>query len=470
MWFVLSQTRSRFSCARTCTTRRVVATAAVACWCASPLHRADEQAGSTCATSWGAPRHLLATDRRPAYVESPSVVPTSRGRLLLGSPALIWHSADAFAPTPPRSSADSEAYAETLRRNFALFGVRFAMGDVASPVSAPTIQSAATHVVGAVTSDGTIHAVWLQTDPGASRDHPRSALMHAAMHGHKWTAPRALYAAQQIYWATGTGALVTHGNSVHVVASYYRPDSGGGVVHVQGIDDSWRVATRSIPALPNYTTASALGHDSLLIVFSAGDVKSGVRNGSHLFALRTGPRDTVLGEPTRIQWSGLGAASWPQLVDKGAYGVTPGRVSLTWGVLGAESGASDSLFLMVTRDGGRTWSGEAGLRLPSRASHIASVSDAHGIVHVVVLAQAGNEPASGRALWYTRHGLKDWQSLVRLDVGEIGSSPTLSRLGVDTLMMSWGRPIPVLGGLAFGQSAPAGMYALLVGRCFGSRQ
>lgn len=427
----------------------------------SALSPVAAQKVSRCTSTWETPRPLVGTEGRPAYVEAPSVLRTPQGLLLVGTPSLIWYREGAFVPPVPTTPTDTAAFVAALRRNVGLFGVRFRPKEVHTPLYPPVLTGAASHVVGAVTRDGTMHAVWLQED--VLKDHPRATLWYASLRGNVWSAPQALFSADQLYWRPGTGALLANGNTVHVVGSYYRADSGGGVVHARRVASQWRVRTKSIPALPNYTTAAPIGHDSVLIVFSAGDVHAGVRNGSHLFAIRTGPRDTVLGEPVRVQWSGLGSASWPALNVLGDWGARAGRLSLTWAVVGAGGSAADSLFGMTTSDGGRTWSTRISGALPPQVALLTVASDTRGNSHVAILANGDNERAAGRGLWYTKREPDRWQTLTRLNFGEVGSAPTLSRVGTDTLMLSWGRPIPATKG--GGQVAPAGMYAMLVDRC-----
>ena len=66
-----------------------------------------------CRYDWDSPHAFLASGGRPAYVETPSVVVTRAGTVLLGSPSLVWSSAHRFAP----AMSDSATYIDALSRN-----------------------------------------------------------------------------------------------------------------------------------------------------------------------------------------------------------------------------------------------------------------------------------------------------------------------------------------------------------------
>ena len=417
-------------------------------------------AGSQCSTRWQAPRALIAADGRPAYVESPTALPIREGMLLLGVPANFWAERDAFDPAPSDTRADTVAYFARLRANHGFIGFVLGPARTAAPVRPPH-EGAMRRVVAARGGDGTIHVVWFAPSPDSGDvDAADRAVWYAERRANQWTVPSMLFAADRLDWSGQSASLVVRGSEVHILVTYGRTD-GAGIAYIRRIAGRWRTTETRLRGLPSKATAQFIGSDSLAVAFAgigAPDVR--IPNGQHIYLVRVAVSDTLWPSPQRIQWSGLDAVRWPRLYRLPSASRKSRNLALIWGRMPRqEPGAVDTIYAMLSEDGGATWKVPQALPVPFGAETLTEAQDTEGNVHVVVTSLGLSRENAAMYHAVLRSG--SWAPLTQIPAGPAASRPTVSSTGKDTLMLVWGEARPAGGGRPE-RVAPVSKYAFLV--------
>jgi hypothetical protein len=408
-----------------------------------------------CRYDWDSPHAFLASSGRPAYVETPSVVVTRAGTVLLGSPSLVWSSAHRFAPT----MSDSADYIDALSRNLGFVGFVTRADDAGSPIDPPVMGRPMYRPLAATTTDGSLHAAWIEQPRRASNDSVE--LWHAERRGTTWSVPQHLLSASRINWDVGRSALVTVGTDVHIVTTFVQNGAGGGIAYARRVRGVWSLTTSLVDGLPSAVDAILTQRDSLVIAYAAGDVKAKTRNGSHVFLARLAVTDTTWPTAKRIQWSGLASVGWPTLLQSPRNSRS---IVLSYAVTQRGMDGADSIFAMTSPDGGATWGAPSGTRLPASVKLVRFAMDGQGSAHLVgtVTQRPPNKSAAFLAASYWGG---EWSAAEFLAFGQVASEPTFFRVGQDSLLLSWGRAIPDTGAGGRLHAVPAGAYAYLVGHC-----
>jgi len=415
---------------------------------------ANAQSPHTCSFRWDTnATAFMDSLGRPAYVESPTVVRTKSGTLLYGMPTLVWAGHDQLEP----AFHDTADYVRRVSDVINNVGLRFRPPGPIERIRAPHVTRPVSGLLAARTANGTVHLIWVVRPPDDSPGAP-TEVWHAVELKSGWTEPERVFTANRINWGSGASTVLADGDDVYVLLSYIdRTDDGILVARLSG--GHWSFVRHSAEGLPYYVEGAAIGHDSLLVVYSAGDVHAHGHNGSHLFAARVRAEDTTW-RAARIQWSGLGTVISPQLV---ALPGKPNVLLLAWGVMRRGVAGTDSIFTMRSVDGGATWGRADSLALPHVANLLRAVADTTGSMHFLAVMN----PPSGRysflSLAYS--GDDGWSTIDSLPFGSGGSQPAFALAGPDSIVLTWGRSNPTRTRAGATAEAPIGMYVYLTRRC-----
>jgi len=418
--------------------------------------------GAQCSTHWEVPRVLEAADGRPAYVESPVAVPTKGAVLLLGVPAWLWAERDAFDPFPSKSAPDTASYVARLRKNIGMIGFLLGRDHIATPVM-PPVAAPMRRLLAESGTDGTIHVAWFAPPPGSTDPDAEGSVWYAERQGDRWTVPTMVFSADRLDWTHHKAGLLIRNTDVHLVVPYYRGQTSG-VAYIRRINGRWTTTETTLGGLPSQVTAQFIGTDSLAVAFArVGAPGVRARNGQHVFLVRVALSDTVWPTPRLVHYSGLDGV-W--LLGMHGAPSTDGKsqtLTLVWSRIAQGSrGTADTVLAMVSEDAGVTWHSPQMLPLPSKLATLTQVRDTRGNVHVVVTT--GEVLGATAPLMY--HAVLSngqWSVLDSVVTGPVDSSPTLSVIGPDTLLLAWGNARPA--GMSPGAIAPVSKYATLVSAC-----
>jgi hypothetical protein len=223
-----------------------------------------------------------------------------------------------------------------------------------------------------------------------------------------------------------------------------------------------------LPGLPSQATAQLTDDDSLVVAF-AGIGAPGVRgrNGQHVFLIRAAISDSVLPAARLLHFSGLGGVRWLATYTK-PVATIPRAITLVWDrTANVGLASNDSVYAMTSDDGGATWQAPEKLPLPFNAASLAQASDAKGNVHIVVTTSKALG-ATSSALYHAALINAKWTSLEPAFTDSVASTPTLSSIGRNTLLLAWGIGRPAKSGWP-GAVAPVTKYSLIVSACPGER-
>lgn len=419
--------------------------------------------GAQCSMRWDAPRVLEVAGGRPAYVESPAAVPTKGGVLLLGVPAMIWAERDAFDPFPSPSALDTAAYLARLQRNIGYIGFVLQREHTVTGVRPPA-AGPMRRLVAVSSADGTTHVAGFAPPPGSNDPDAEGSIWYAEYHAGQWTVPTMVYSADRLGWSGLKGALLIGKNSdVHMVVDYTRGQSQG-IAYIRRTNGRWTTTEIVLGGMPSQATAQLIGTDSLAVAF-AGIGAPGVRgrNGQHVFLIRAAIADTVWPTPTLVHYSGLERVWSLGMHALSSTQGTSSALAMVW-VRHTQSSPStaDSLYAMISEDGGVTWRSPQILPLPFKVASLTQARDARGNVHVVVTSS--DVLGATNARMYHAALIKGrWTSVDSL-ADTVESMPTLSPIAPDSLLLVYGAARPADAKLP-GLIAPVSKYATLVTAC-----
>jgi hypothetical protein len=386
------------------------------------------------------------------------------GILLLGTPSFLWAERDAFDPAPLASSEDTLRYTARLRANHGFAGFVLSSKEAAIPVRPPS-EAILRKAVAARGAEETIHAAWLAPSVYGREPDEDRVVWYAERRGEEWTIPERVFAADRLDWSGQKPSLLINGRSeVHLLVAYVRRE-GAGIAYVRRLDGRWKTTQAPLRGLPSQVTAQLIGNDSLVVAFAAIG-KPGVRgpSGQHIYLVRIAVSDTSWPSPQRVQWSGLDALRWLTLYTLPSGSHETRRLALVWGQIPqAGRRAADTLYSMLSEDGGATWKTLQKLPVPFGAASVSQAQDTDGNVHVVL--------TPSRALLADNAGmhhalLRDgaWTALTPIPAGPPASTPALSAIGQDTLILVWGEARPARAKQAE-SVAPVSKYAFFVRSC-----
>ena len=419
-----------------------------------------------CTLKWAQPRVLQVSDGRAAYVEAPTAVATRSGILMLGTPAFIWATPDVFDPAPGPTPQDTTTYLARLRGNHGLAGFVLDSKRRATPIK-PPLTPAMRRTLAASGSDGTVHVIGFAPSADATDPDVNGSVWYVERRGEQWTAPTMVFSADRLDWSEHKAAVILTGASdVHIVVPYYRGRTGG-IAYIRRTNGRWRVTETPMGGLPSQATAQFIGGDSLVVAF-AGIGKAGVRtpNGQHIYLVRVAQADTIWPAPTLIHWSGQNGVRWLGMYGGQGNDAAPRALTLVWTALLKDHGTlGDSVYAIASGDGGATWGQPHVLALPYGVASLTHDRDARGNVHVF-LSYSARSDANNSQMYHAAAVNGQWTGLDSLPTGPIASTPTVSSIGPDTMLLAWGnarqadRSSP-------GAIAPVTEYTTLSTKCSG---
>jgi hypothetical protein len=190
-----------------------------------------------------------------------------------------------------------------------------------------------------------------------------------------------------------------------------------------------------------------------------------VRNGQHVFLIRAALSDTVWPTPILVHYSGLDSIRFIGMYGAPSTNRTSPVLTLVWNRISQASRSSaDTVYAMVSEDAGVTWHTPQMLPLPFKVSTLSQARDARGNVHVVLTSFSGILGAPAAQMYHAVLNDGQWSGLDSVSAGSIDSSPTISSIGTDTLLVAWGNARPAGGNLP-GAIAPVSKYATFVSAC-----
>lgn len=425
---------------------------------------ARQLSGSQCTVHWQLPRVLEAPDGRPAYVESPNAVSTQSGILLLGVPAFLWAERDAFDPAPTSNGLDTAAYLTRLRANHGLIGFVLGPKRTATAVRAPS-AGVMRRLVAVPGPDGTIHTAWFAPPSGSNDPDIDGIVWYAERHNDQWTEPTIVFSADRLDWSGERVALlVSRPSEVHLVVSFRRGQKAG-IAYIRRINGRWKTTETPLRGLPSQATAQLIRNDSLAVAFAAiGAPDVRVRNGQHIYMIRAALSDTVWPGPTLVGWSGLDAIRWLRLHVVPSAFARSTALALVWNRIPRERRASaDTIFAMLSEDGGVTWNEPDQLPLSFRVANLTQDRDTRGSVHIAITTLGGSN-GENTQIYHAALRNGQWTDLDSVRTGSVASGPTLSAIEPDTLLLVWGIARPADKRLP-GVIAPVSKYAALTRGC-----
>ena len=201
----------------------------------------------------------------------------------------------------------------------------------------------------------------------------------------------------------------------------------------------WHNHPIKVGALPDYVASAPFGEDSILVAFAAGDVTAKSHNGSHLFVVRGGLSDSIWALPRRVQWSGIGNVAWPAVVVAiPRSDARPPSIMLLGALLHRQSLGADTLFAITSQDGGTSWSPPSYLALAPHLKDVRTAAGPNGSLVVVGTSISTSRDSSNLLHALTFDG-KEWSKQVGLPFGRVASTPTLTAVSSDTLLLAWGQ-------------------------------
>lgn len=407
--------------------------------------------GPRCDVSpWSEPRPLVTRDGRPAYVETPQILSTPSGTVLLGTPTMVWATPDRFDPAP-RSIAPTAAVSEDGRR---FFGLRLHPDGTVDPVPAPAAAHRFVAPRGVVSPDGTIRSVWASVgaDMPATRETP-SELHSADIRAGGPDSVRRVFTADVIRWFSGLQPLVVgHRNDLHFVASFDVTNRGRGIAYIRSEGDRWVSQPHLLPGFPATPELLVTETDSVLVAYTATDLASGTRNGTHLWLVRAAITDSVWPRASLVRHSGLNGVGDPRLLRLG-----PGQLALLWTAF-PPTLRRDSLFVTTSLDDGRTWSPPVSMRAAGGIGSISALADRYGTIHVIYRSLPPNAVLGDGPIHHAVWTGGQWAYDEELPFGNAESIPQVAQTRGDTLLLIWGVARRSRGGRA----APVALFSQLV--------
>jgi hypothetical protein len=275
-----------------------------------------------------------------------------------------------------------------------------------------------------------------------------------------------VFSADRLDWSGLRASLLIRNTSdVHLVVSYDRANTSG-IAYIRRTNGQWKTTETPIGGLPTEARAQFIGSDSLAVAFAGiGAPGMRVRNGKHVFLIRAALSDTVWPTPTLVHYSGIDSVRWIEMYGASSTHRTSQGLTLVWNrtAQGGQSSA-DTVYAMVSEDAGVTWNSRQILPLPFKVSTLSQARDARGNVHIVLTSSSGILGAPAAQMYHAALSNGQWSGLDSLSAGSIDSTPTISSIGPDTLLVAWGNGRPAGGNLP-GAIAPVSKYATFISAC-----
>lgn len=416
--------------------------------------------------TWGTQQLLSTREGQWAYSEAAQGIATPNGITLLGWPALAWSTHDRFAPANPKTRADSAAILRNLRViGFSLDSQRRAESIAPPPGVKRMVWPRA--VTGA---DGVADLVWgTPADTDSTPDGVITTMWHARFRSGIWSVPTKVLSADRLQWGLSSrSTLVSVGGQLHAVVPFYDHPGSRGIAYARLIGGQWRTTKSPVSGLPQHPSVVVVAPDTIVVTYSATDLSSKERNGSHVFAIRTAIRDTAWPRARMVHWSGTDGVVWPEVFQLGRIEPTlqsSRALAVVWGDVGESSRGVRRLRLALSLDGGLSWSARDSLPTPNGIVALSAHSDGRGSVHVVYQEASSAGPSGGDGpLSYTRWASGSWQPAQLLPFDISRSAPQLSRLRADTILLTWGVGRPAQPGPG-APIAPVTAFALAPPGC-----
>jgi hypothetical protein len=425
---------------------------------------AGHTSAAQCKEGWQVPRALVAADGRPAYVESPVAVPELNHILLLGIPALLWAERNNFDAPPSNTALDTAAYLARLGKNHGLVGFMLKRDNSVTPLRPPN-AAPMRKLVAVSNRGGTVHLVWFSPGRNSTGSDVDGEVWYAERRAAHWTASRRVFSADRVDWSGQKAALlVGHHSDIHLVLPYYRGQVSG-IAYIRRLNGRWITTETRVGGLPSQATAQFIGTDSLAIGFARVGVPGiRVRNGQHVYLIRAALSDTVWPAATLVHYSGLAGVRWLEMFRGPLTKEKSETLTLVWKQMptGSRSNA-DTVYAMVSENGGVTWRSPETLALPFKVTTMARARDTMGNVHIVVTS-SDLSGATNTQIYHAALGNGKWGGMDSVLAGPVASAPTLSLIKPHTLLLVWGNARP---GAANNPHllAPVSKYAILVSAC-----
>ena len=413
-----------------------------------------------CVWGWGEPHTLTTHDGRYGFAQAASAATVGNAVLVVGFPSFAWATPDSFDSSPGPRPTDTTAYLDRLRRNTAVLGFMLGQNGKASPVPRPEPRRMVRPILVNDTV-GRAHMVWAERRNSGETE--AQTLWYSQYVDGRWGPATKLFESERVTWIDQAGTVFALGGDLHIFSPFSQTDSGPGVAYVRRINGRWRSSTVRILGIPLWLTAQASGSDSLIVAFSSPDVTARVSNGSHVYVARVATESGAWNAPRRVQWSGRSAARKPRLFRIPDGFARRGALLLVWAHERRGMPGIDTVLAMRSQDEGVTWSEPQAVALSTYAGEITTEQDDRGIVHVVAYPSTQR---TGRSVAFhiTWQGAA-WSSLDSMDMGSSRPFlPAISRVGRDSLFLTWGRELPASPG-AVNTTAPVTMFRVGAWQC-----
>ena len=387
---------------------------------------------TACTSVWSQPEPLRNAEGRLVYVAEPITSPGDTAAIAVGIPALILASTDTSTRASSPPFWNPAALLGHWRRNRYLLGVLATPSGAITPLRAPGIVTPRMQSPRPVVDEsGVVHLVWAETDKETSQAARATTLWHSVLKSGSWSRPELIATADNLYWSSYSGAVLVSGRDLLVLVLVQNQESGMAVLLLRRSAKGWSPIGSPLEGLPSQLTAVVTRDSSIVATYAATDPRAGVRNGTHVYAIRAKLKEGnyAWDSPGRIAWSGVNAARYPflsRLVDPSG---TTETLVLVWG-LATRGVLIDTLRAAVSADGGGAWRDGGSLRTP-RSLYLQGTASSTS-VHLITVSDASEQGRSLHAIWHPQ----GWKPISASPVGRVRNRPSVVFLN-DQLLLFW---------------------------------
>ena len=289
---------------------------------------------------WGCVRQLVAQDGRWIYVEAPSIAILGDSLLLLSETAYELDAA-ALSRIPPSAKTDTMAPIGAVMR---IAGATWSLPQgVVHPIPSPQENWQGEGVMALPDGDGRLDVIW---SSGAGF---LQSLLYARYGARGWSVVESL-AVETVRWRGGGGSIVRRRNGdLTVIASASDGRGWAGLLLSRHTASGWTARRLRLAGIaPAYVTAVESG-DDVIVIFVSNTPGGTAAERNSVFATRI-LDDSILTPPTRIKFSGRGAAWAPFL-----FRLTDGSLHALWRDQEPGADQAESIAHFASLDNGHTW-------------------------------------------------------------------------------------------------------------------
>jgi hypothetical protein len=254
-----------------------------------------------------------------------------------------------------------------------------------------------------IAADGTLHLVW--AEPGEWKPLVRedwirmigdaASLWHATYAPARgWSPPQPIHAATRLWWSEGLGEVVM--DSAGTLHGVVGEEPGDRLLHLSSAGGRWKAEPIPGVTRPVYGSIAAGSDGRIYVAFVAAD-RSVPADGNSVFLIRSEDGGRSWSGPRLIRRSGERRATAIRVLVSRS-----GSVHLVWAQNLSGGLAPQVIRHVASSDGGETWSPPNDADIPDGLGTLMAAVDGCGALHVIWETVEETDAGEAGRLWHAR--------------------------------------------------------------------